>query len=97
MKASGFAGGLTDNGSCFRGTVFQTACIGDDPLLRHVPHPREIPQTNGVVERFFRTIRPHQALNDRTPLQTYLNQTQPETCQFLDTRHPVSKLGMTPQ
>jgi putative transposase len=82
---------------CFRGTVFADAFTGDDPLLRHVRTRVRSPQTNGVVERFFgtlkyehlyraiigdgnalavevncfrhtyNTLRPHQALGDRTP------------------------------
>lgn len=93
---------VTDNGPCFRGTVFADAFTGDDPLLRHVRTRVRSPQTNGVVERFvgtlkyehlyraiigdgnalavevncfrhtYNTLRPHQALGDRTPRQTYL-------------------------
>jgi transposase InsO family protein len=94
---------VSDNGPCFRGHTFQTAFAGDDPLLRHVRTRVKSPQTNGVVERFFgtlkyehlyrgyigdgdaldmeihrfriiyNTVRPHQALKDRTPHQAYLN------------------------
>jgi transposase InsO family protein len=93
---------VSDNGPCFRGTIFQTAFTEDDPLLRHVRTRIKSPQTNGVIERFFgtlkyehlfrgyisdgdaldmevhrfriiyNTIRPHQALADRTPKQTYI-------------------------
>jgi putative transposase len=97
---------VSDNGPCFRGQTFQNVFAEqDDPLLRHVRTRVKSPQTNGVVERFFgtlkyehlyrgyigdgdaldmevhrfriiyNTIRPHQALNDRTPRQAYLNQT----------------------
>ena len=75
---------------------------GEDPLLRHVRTRVKSPQTNGVIERFFgtlkyehlyrgpindgdalavevnrfrqiyNTIRPHQALHDRTPRDAYL-------------------------
>jgi putative transposase len=95
---------VSDNGPCFRGQTFQTAFAEDDPLLRHVRTRVKSPQTNGVVERFFgtlkyehlyrgyigngdaldmevhrfriiyNTIRPHQAINDRTPRQAYLDQ-----------------------
>jgi putative transposase len=95
---------VSDNGSCFRGQVFTQELAdqnrtenGDDPLLGHVRTRVKSPQTNGVVERFFatlkyehlyrcdipdgdalavktnlfrqtyNTIRPHQALGDRTP------------------------------
>lgn len=98
---------VTDNGPCFRGTVFADAFASDDPVLRHVRTRVRSPQTNGVVERFFGTLkyehlyraiigdgnalaveincfrqtynalRPHQALDDRTPRQAYL--TGPES------------------
>jgi putative transposase len=88
---------VSDNGPCFRGTVLAEAFTGDDPLLRHVRTRVKSPQTNGVIERFFgtlkyehlfrgpipdagglavevgrfrqiyNTIRPHQAIADRTP------------------------------
>lgn len=94
---------VSDNGPCFRGQTFQAAFAGEDPLLRHVRTRIKSPQTNGVVERFFgtlkyehlyrgyigdgnaldmevhrfriiyNTVRPHQALNDRTPRQAYLD------------------------
>ena len=48
---------VTDNGPCFRGQTFQTAFVGDDPLLRHVRTRVKSPQTNGVVERFFGTLK----------------------------------------
>jgi transposase InsO family protein len=87
---------VSDNGPCFRGEVFAQAFAGEDPLLRHVRTRVKSPQSNGVVERFFgtlkyehlyrgeigdgdalsvevhwfrqiyNTIRPHQALGDRT-------------------------------
>jgi transposase InsO family protein len=93
---------VSDNGPCFRGAVFAEAFTGDDPLLRHVRTRVKSPQTNGVIERLFgtlkyehlfrgpindgdalavevnwfrhiyNTIRPHQALGDRTPRDAYL-------------------------
>jgi len=94
---------VSDNGSCFRGETCQSAFAGDEPLLRHVRTRVRSPQTNGVIGRFFGTlkyehlyrapiddggalametarfrdicnrIRPHQALDDRTPRQAYLD------------------------
>ena len=94
---------VSDNGSCYRGKDFQTLFTGSDPLLRHIRTRIKSPQTNGVIERFFETlkyehlfrgyigdgdaldmeahrfriiyntIRPHQALADRTPKQAYLD------------------------
>jgi putative transposase len=100
---------VSDNGPCYRGKTFQALFAdNDDPLLRHVRTRIKSPQTNGVVERFFgtlkyehlyrgyigdgdaldmeahrfriiyNTIRPHQALGDRTPKQAYQAQTHPE-------------------
>ena len=93
---------VSDNGPCFRGAVFAEAFTGEDPLLCHVRTRVRSPQTNGVIERFFgtlkyehlyrkpindgdalavevnrfcqiyNTIRPHQALHDRTPRDAYL-------------------------
>jgi putative transposase len=94
---------VSDNGPCYRGKTFQALFAdNDDPLLRHVRTRIKSPQTNGVVERFFgtlkyehlyrgyigdgdaldmeahrfriiyNTIRPHQALDDRTPQAAYL-------------------------
>ncbi|NKX86227.1 integrase core domain-containing protein [Nocardia coubleae] len=47
----------SDNGPCFRGEVFKTAFGGPDPLLRHVRTRVRSPQTNGVIERFFGTLK----------------------------------------
>lgn len=100
---------VSDNGPCFRGKTFQTLFDDhDDPLLRHVRTRVRSPQTNGVIERFFgtlkyehlfrgyigdgdaldmevhrfriiyNTIRPHQALADRTPKKAYLTPSAPE-------------------
>ena len=43
---------------CFRGAVFAEAFTGDDPLRWHVRTRVKSPQTNGVIERFFGTLRP---------------------------------------
>jgi putative transposase len=48
---------VSDNGSCFRGQTYQTAFAGEDPLLRHVRRRARSPQTNGVIERFFGTLK----------------------------------------
>lgn len=48
---------VSDNGPCFRGDVFKTAFAGADPLLRHVRTRVRSPQTNGVIERFFGTLK----------------------------------------
>jgi putative transposase len=48
---------VSDNGPCFRGAVFAEAFTGDDPLLRHVRTRVRSPQTNGVIERFFGTLK----------------------------------------
>ncbi len=100
---------VSDNGPCYRGKDFQALFTSqDDPLLRHVRTRIKSPQTNGVIERFFgtlkyehlfrgyigdgdaldmeahhfriiyNTIRPHQALGDRTPKQAYLNSPTPQ-------------------
>jgi putative transposase len=37
--------------------VFAEAFTGDDPLFRHVRTRVRSPQTNGVVERFFGTLK----------------------------------------
>lgn len=48
---------VSDNGPCYRGKVFAVAFGGDDPLLRHVRTRVRSPQTNGVIERFFGTLK----------------------------------------
>jgi transposase InsO family protein len=48
---------VSDNGSCFRGETYQSAFAGDKPLLRHVRTRVRSPQTNGVIERFFGTLK----------------------------------------
>jgi putative transposase len=48
---------VSDNGPCFRGAVFAGAFTGDDPLLRHVRTRVKSPQTNGLIERFFGTLK----------------------------------------
>jgi hypothetical protein len=48
---------ISDNGPCFRGVLFAEAFTGDDPLLRHVRTRVKSPQTNGVIERFFGTLK----------------------------------------
>ncbi|MET8680800.1 integrase core domain-containing protein [Streptomyces sp. NPDC004647] len=82
--------------------TFADAFAGDDPLFRHARTRVRSPQTDGVVERFFgtlkyehlyratigdgnalavevnlfrhtyNTLRPHQALDERTPRAAYL-------------------------
>ncbi|MFF0457992.1 integrase core domain-containing protein [Nocardia africana] len=94
---------VSDNGPCFRGEVFKSAFAGPDPLLRHVRTRVRSPQTNGVIERWFgtlkyehlfrgvifdgdaldmevhrfriiyNTIRPHQAIDDRTPGSAFIS------------------------
>jgi putative transposase len=49
---------VSDNGPCYRGTTFQALFTDQhDPLLRHVRTRIKSPQTNGVVERFFGTLK----------------------------------------
>jgi putative transposase len=48
---------VSDNGPCFRSSVFAEAFTGDDPLLRRVRTRVRSPQTNGVIERFFGTLK----------------------------------------
>lgn len=48
---------VSDNGPCYRGKTFHAIFVDDDPLLRHVRTRVKSPQTNGVVERFFETLK----------------------------------------
>lgn len=50
---------VSDNGSCDGGKTFQTMFVADDgdPLLRHVRTRNKSPQTNGVIERFFESLK----------------------------------------
>jgi putative transposase len=41
---------------CFRGAIFADAFTGADPL-RHVRTRVKSPSTNGVIERFFGTLK----------------------------------------
>jgi transposase InsO family protein len=96
---------VTDNWHWFRGEVFAEAFTGEDALLRHVRIRVMSPQTDGVIERVFgtlkyehlfrgpindgdafavdvarfcqiyNTIRPYQALDDRTAREAHLNGT----------------------
>jgi putative transposase len=48
---------VSDNGPCYRGATFKMLFIDDDPLLRHVRTRINSPQTNGVIERFFGSLK----------------------------------------
>jgi putative transposase len=48
---------VSGNGSCFRGETCQSAFAGDEPLLRHVRTRVRSPQANGVIGRFFGTLK----------------------------------------
>ncbi|MFF3574866.1 integrase core domain-containing protein [Nocardia jiangxiensis] len=48
---------VSDNGPCFRGEVLETVFAGPDPLLRHVRTRVRSHQTNGVIERWFGTLK----------------------------------------
>jgi putative transposase len=48
---------VTDNGSAFKAATFAAVFTGEDPLLRHVRTRVRSPQTNGVIERFFGTLK----------------------------------------
>jgi putative transposase len=48
---------VSDNGPCLRSGVFAESFTGEDPLLRHVRTRVKSPQTNGVIERFFGTLK----------------------------------------
>jgi hypothetical protein len=48
---------VSDNGPCFRGETVAQAFSGPDPLLRHVRTRVRSPRTNGVVERFFGSLK----------------------------------------
>jgi putative transposase len=48
---------VSDNGPCFRSEAFAQVSTGPDPLLRHVCTWVRSPRTNGVVERFFGTLK----------------------------------------
>ena len=48
---------MSDNGPCFRSGVFAESFHRRRPLLRHVRTRVKSPQTNGVIERFFGTLK----------------------------------------
>jgi transposase InsO family protein len=48
---------VSDNGPAFRSDGFKTLFAGDDALLKHVRTRVRSPQTNGVIERFFGTLK----------------------------------------
>jgi putative transposase len=48
---------VSDKGPCFRSETFAQTFTGHDPLLRHVRTRVRSPQANGVIERFFGTLK----------------------------------------
>ena len=48
---------VSDNGSAFKAATFAEAFTGEDPLLRHVRTRVRPLRTNGVIERFFGTLK----------------------------------------
>lgn len=68
---------VTDNGPCFKSDTYATAFDGDDPLLRHVRTRVKSPQTNGVIERFFGTLKyEHLYRTDITDVDALAMETQ---------------------
>lgn len=47
----------SDSAPSYRGKDFQTLPAGHDPVLRHIRTRIKPPQTNGVIERFFGTLK----------------------------------------
>lgn len=47
---------VTDNGPCFKSGGF-AAWVASKKHLRHVPTRRKTPWTNGVIERFFGSLK----------------------------------------
>src|SRR5262245_19078384 len=46
-----------ERSACCRGATFAEAFTGEDPLLRHVRTRVRSPQSNGVIARFFGTLK----------------------------------------
>lgn len=91
---------LTDNGSCYRSTLFAQA-LG--PEVAHKKTRPYRPQTNGKVERFNRTLNQewayaHTCLTDEARASTYqawvhhYNHYRPHT--GIDGKSPIERLSV---
>lgn len=88
---------VTDNGPAFRSATFAQLFTGPtagvDPLLRHVRTRVRSPQTNGVVERFFGTLKYEHLYRTRLPDGDALAVECNLFRQTYNTRRPHQSLG----
>jgi transposase InsO family protein len=65
---------VTDNGPCFRGVTFAHAFAGDDPLFYRatIGDGNALAVEVNLFRHTYNTLRPHQALDERTPRAAYL-------------------------
>ncbi|TXS34216.1 integrase core domain-containing protein, partial [Streptomyces sp. gb1(2016)] len=91
---------LTDNGSCYKSTLFTQALTADGIAHRRIRPYR--PQTNGKVERFNRTLqeewaylRPYTSNDERTAaLADFLHSYNHHRCHTaLDGKPPISRVN----
>jgi transposase InsO family protein len=83
---------VTDNGSCYKSVPF-ARFIDNHPLLAHVRTRVRSPQTNGVIERFFGTIKYEHLYRHHLPDGTAVTDQTQKFRQIYNTIRPHETIG----